>query len=148
MSNIVNIFIGIDPDVEKSGVAFYERESKHLELSNLTFFEVFDYFAFLKQNKKENNLTVVIEAGWLNKSNWHIKLSQNNNVSAQIGQRTGANHEVGKKIIEMCKYLELKYEIVKPTKSKISHEMFKKLTNIVGKTNQEQRDAGMLVIGR
>ena len=93
-------------------------------------------------------MVVVIEAGWLNKSNWHMVSKGSSNINAQIGQRTGANHEVGKKIAEMCEYLDLPYELVKPTKRKVTHEYFKALTNIIGRTNQEQRDAAMLVIGR
>lgn len=34
------IYIGIDPDVEKSGVAQYEK-GRELKLMNLSFFELF-----------------------------------------------------------------------------------------------------------
>ena len=69
-------------------------------------------------------------------------------INAQIGQRTGANHEVGRKITEMCVYLGIDYKyIYKPTKTKTTMGMYlRKLTNIVGRTNQEQRDAVMLVL--
>ena len=143
-----NIYIGIDPDVYKSGVAYYVSETKVLELSNLSFFNLYDYLKFVKENQGGNNLTVVIEAGWLNKSNWHKVADGGSSINAKIGQRTGANHEVGKKIVEMCYYLDVKYMLVRPTKSKIRHEYFKKLTGIIGSTNQEQRDAAMLVWAR
>jgi hypothetical protein len=149
------MFIGIDPDVSKSGVAKYlpkyERQSffnsseqyPALELFNLSFFDLLDFL------KEKNNSTsiVVIEAGWLNRGNWH-KTTGSNSINAQIGQRTGANHEVGKKIVEMCEYLGLKYELIKPTKSKPDAAYFKRVTGFVGRTNQEQRDAAMLVWGR
>ena len=144
----MRILIGIDPDVEKSGVAYYESDTKKLELSNLTFFQLFDYLQHVERNKADlYEVTVVIEAGWLNKSNWHVTHGTAN-INAQIGQRTGANHEVGKKIVEMCQYIGLNYELVKPTKSKIKHKYFAFMTGILQKTNQEQRDAGMLVWGR
>ena len=143
-----NYYIGIDCDVTKSGVAYYESDTKKLELSNLSFFELFDYLQFAKNKENENiNLTIVIEAGWLNKSNWHKVINGNSSINAQIGQRTGANHEVGKKIVEMCIYLGLNHKLVKPTKSKVNSEYFNKITDNIGRTNQEQRDAGLLVFG-
>mgnify|MGYP000863314858 CR=1 FL=1 len=143
----MDVFIGIDPDVDKNGVAYYVRQTKTLELANLTFFQLFDYLKFAKENKDTNTLTIVIEAGWLNKSNWHKVQYGTSSINAQIGQRTGANHEVGRKITEMCVYLGIDYKLVKPTKTKTTQDVFKKLTNIVGRTNQEQRDAAMLVFG-
>lgn len=145
----MRILIGIDPDVEKSGVAYYESDTKKLELSNLKFFQLFDYLQHVERNKGDlDEVTVIVEAGWLNKSNWHAVKDSSSSKNAQIGQRTGANHEVGKKIVEMCQYIGLNYELVKPTKSKIKHKYFAFMTGILQKTNQEQRDAGMLVWGR
>lgn len=145
----MRILIGIDPDVDKSGVAYYESDTKKLELSNLTFFKLFDYLHHVERNKGDlDEVTVVIEAGWLNKSNWHTVKDGSSVKNAQIGQRTGANHEVGRKIVEMCQYIRLNYELVKPTNKKLKHEFFKKLTGIIQSTNQDQRDAGMLVWGR
>lgn len=149
LKSVEKNYIGIDPDVTKSGVAFYESKSKKLELANLTFFELFDYLKFAKSEKLENqSLKIIIEAGWLNKSNWHKVSNGSSSINAQIGQRTGANHETGKKIVEMCEYLNLEFELVKPTKSKIDSKMFHKITGTIGRTNQDQRDAGMLVYGR
>lgn len=133
------ILIGIDPDVTKSGVATSDKV-----LMNLTFFELFD---FLKAYKKTNlELEVYVECGFLNKSNWH-KTNGSNSINAQIGQRTGANHEVAKKICEMCEFLEIKYHKIKPTRSKVNADFFKKITKIDKRTNQEQRDAYMLIHG-
>jgi hypothetical protein len=142
------ILIGIDPDTKKSGVAVYNKQTKKLELTTFTFFELFDYFLFEKNliTTHKIDLKVIIEAGWLNKSNWHTE-NKNKNISTMIGNRTGANHEIGRKIVEMCEYLGLKYELAIPKKSKVAHEYFKKLTGVIEKTNQEERDAAMLVWG-
>jgi len=134
------VLIGIDPDVTKSGVAF--KQGQIIELSNLTFFQLFDFLKFQKEN--ETNCEVYVECGFLNKGNWH-KTTGSNSVNAQIGQRTGANHEVAKKIVEMCQYLDLKYFEIKPTKSKVNAEFFRQITKIEGRTNQEQRDAYFLI---
>jgi hypothetical protein len=143
------VYVGLDPDTEKSGVAFYEPSSGKLELSNLPFFALFDYLSFVKkQETEEVKCIIIIEAGWLNKSNWHKVNNGSSSLNSKIGERTGANFEVGKKIVEMCEYLGFEYKLVKPTKTKLNHTTFAKITGIIGKTNQETRDAGMLVFGR
>lgn len=135
------IKIGIDPDCNKSGVAV-KSHFNSIFLYNLSFF---DLFINLK-DYSTSNTTVYIEAGWLNKSNWHIIQNGSAAINSQIGQRTGANHETGKKIVEMCEYLGLPYKLVKPTRKKVDAKLFQKLTGYIGRTNQEQRDAAMLII--
>lgn len=138
------IYIGIDPDVVKSGFAIWYIENKKLELYKLDFFKIFD---FLKTNKKFYHIKVIVDAGWLNKSNFHV-VGTNKRVNGKIGERVGANHQVGKLIIEMCKYLGVEVCENKPTKSKLNHETFIKITGYAGKTCQDKRDAGMLVFGK
>jgi hypothetical protein len=138
------ILIGIDPDVEKSGFAAIQGDQ--LKLSNLTFFELFEELN--KYKNKEVKPVVFVECGFLNKSNWHKKFGGSAAVNAKIGERTGANFETAKKIVEMCVYLGLPYEKIQPTKSKVSSDYLKKVTGIDARTNQEQRDALMLIWGR
>lgn len=148
---MTKIYIGIDPDIEKSGVAHYNGGTKLLILHTLTFFELFEYLKNTKEKLlgcEQIKLTIVIEGGWLNKSNWHSVRGGSEKINAKIGSNVGKNHEVGKKIVEMCQYLKLNYEVLKPTKSKVDQEYFKKLTGIKTRTNQEKRDAAMLVWGR
>ncbi|GEM67577.1 hypothetical protein SMI01S_11830 [Sphingobacterium mizutaii NBRC 14946 = DSM 11724] len=144
------VVIGIDPDVDKNGIAIYQRESKTLELYALSFFQLFD----LLVSKKELIKEVIVEASWLiKKANFHNE-SKGVRVSSNIGSRTGANHEVGRKIIEMCEYLKIPCQGIRPLKKrwkgregKITHEEFFKLTGYSFSTNQEKRDAGLLVWG-
>lgn len=145
------IFIGIDPDTDKSGVAMFTENNlinEKFQLTNLSFFDLFDFFLNCCDLTKrlETKLLVVIDAGWLNKSNFHV-INSNKNVNGKIGERVGANHETGKKIVEMCEYLRIEYKLNKPKKSKVNSEYFAKLTGYKGRTNQDQRDAGMLVFG-
>lgn len=136
--------IGIDPDVDKSGVAFLS--GNQLQLDNLTFFQLFDYFVEMK--KQYPDLEVFVECGFLNKSNWHRKNDQSAAFNAKIGSYTGANFETAKKIVEMCEYLKITHYKIKPTASKITNSYFKQITGYTGQTNQEQRDAFMLIFGR
>lgn len=145
-ANPIKLLIGIDPDCQKSGFASYQDKDA-FTLHNYTFFEIFDRLHRL--SKSEVFLTeVFIEAGWLNKSNWHKITNGSAAINANIGLRTGVNHEVGRKIVEMCEYLGLKHHLIKPTKSKVNAETFKAITKYQGRTNQEQRDSAMLVWNR
>ncbi|OIQ22175.1 MAG: hypothetical protein BM557_02025 [Flavobacterium sp. MedPE-SWcel] len=144
MNKPTKTFIGIDPDVDKSGVAFLS--GNNLRLQNLKFFELFDYFKTLK--KKGYNPVIYVECGFLNKSNWHKSTGKSAAFNAKIGERTGANFETAKKIVEMCEYLKLEHYKIKPTRKKINNDFFKNLTGLKIRTNQEQRDAYMLIHGR
>jgi len=136
-------YVGIDPDISKSGVALWSRTDKTLFITNLSFFELYDYLKSLKRQNK--TICAIIEAGRLNLSNWHTKSEFGPSVNAQIGKRTGANHETEKKIEEMCEYLKIAFELVRPTAHKLDDKTFRMITKYKGRTNQDERDAAMLV---
>ena len=136
------IIIGIDPDLEKSGVAVLGQS--HFELKNLKFADVVELF----QDQQDMIKKVVIEAGWLNKkANFRSGAKKSLAVNEQISKRVGENHATGKLLVQMAQHLGLPVVEVKPTKSKTNSEDFNRLTGWVGRTNQEQRDAGMLIWG-
>ncbi len=145
------IVIGIDPDTEKSGVAFLELATKTLEAACLEFPVLIDYLKTEKEKADKNglNLIVVVEAAWLiPKSNWHGKQGGR---AEKIAKNVGANHETGKKIIEMCKHLKIPVVEQRPLKKiwtgrngKITHEEIQKITGLTGRTNQEVRDAALI----
>ena len=135
------IYIGIDPDTKKSGVAVWDSKYKYLQLFTMSFFELYDYL----YNEKVDR--VIIEAGWLNeKSNFHNNAYQTKAAGERISKNVGANHETGRKIAEMCEYLVLNYDLKKPSSSKMTPECFKSMTGIETK-NQDKIDAGVLVFG-
>lgn len=140
------ILAGIDPDVDKSGFALIHGQT--VEISTLSFFDVFKRFKQLITEHGTESISVYIECGFLNKSNWHKKVGKSASLNAKIGERTGANFETAKKLCEMCEYLGLNYYKVRPTRRKLNSEQFKKITNITQRTNQEMRDAYMLVFGK
>lgn len=141
------ILIGLDPDVEKNGVAY--KNGSVIDLQNLTFFELFDYLKLQKEYAENNKipLMVFVEAGWLNKSNWHKKKNASAAMNAKIGNNTGRNHETGRKIVEMLEYLNIKHLAIKPKESKVNARLFQMITKIKKRTNQETRDAYMLIHG-
>lgn len=138
-------FIGIDPDVNKSGVAVWDAIEKQIfTIHTLAFFELFN---FLEQFDKEATI-VVVDAGWLNKTNFHAFSKFSSSVNAKIGEKVGANHCVGQKIVEMCEHLGLSYELHRPTQKKLKADEFKRITGWQKRSNQECRDAASCVIGR
>lgn len=149
-----DIYIGIDPDCERSGVAYLERSKRALKLASCTFFELYDYLLRLKEETSSKGLkmVVIVEAGYLITTHWHLSRADNLRLAAAKGNSAGRNHETARKIVEMCQYLELDYKAVKPVKKcwrgkdrKITHEELKAITNIDrGRTNQEERDAALL----
>jgi len=135
-----DIMIGIDPDVKKSGVAI--KRGNSLEVTSLSFFDLFEVLKAVKNG----NVIVRIEAGWMNaKSNFHGHAGQSKVVGERIAAKVGANHETGKKIVEMCEYVGIAFELVKPTNSKMTPAYFKMATGITTR-NQEHIDAAVLVL--
>jgi hypothetical protein len=139
------MIMGIDPDVNKSGVAIKE-DGKYV-LYSLSFWDLFEFLSQARPHK------VIIEGGWLNEKS-NFRAGKGNNVSARIGKNVGSNHEVGRKIVEMCNYLRLDYDIVRPLQKiwkgrdgKITHEeMVKHFKLNIKRSNQEERDALLLII--
>ena len=136
------ILIGIDPDTEKSGVAI---KSDELKLYNMSFFELYDFLCNFKAETE--NIKVYIECGFLNGGNRHKVLGGSLSLNSKIGERIGANHEVAKKICQMCEHLGIEFIQVRPTKTKSNADFFKQITGYNKKTNQEQRDACLLIWG-
>lgn len=141
------MLIGIDPDVDKSGVAV--KVDRTIELYSLRFFSLFDY---LSQHKAAISM-VRIEASWLIKHNWNKKATGSAAINARIGNNAGSNHETGRKIVEMCQHLSIPYQEVMPLRKswkgkggKITHDELARITQLPKRTNQEERDACLLIL--
>ena len=143
--------IAIDPDKVKSGVACLKPSTRQMELSNFSFPMLLEYLQYAKRKSEELNesLVVVVEAGWMNaKSCFHAAQGKQ---AEKIAKDVGANHETGRKIIEMCEHYGInvvaKAPLAKCWKGKdkkITHEELASFTGIMGRTNQDSRDAGLL----
>lgn len=149
----LDIVIGIDPDVDKNGVALLDCNTRKLEIQTLTFPDLLDYLLYQKRQAEVTgkNVTVIVEAGWLNRGNWHIGRGQTIRAAAKTGQNTGRNEQVSRIIGQMCERYGLRYEFIRPLRKvwkgkdgKITHEELAYFTGIEGHTNQEGRDAAML----
>ncbi|MBQ3820220.1 MAG: hypothetical protein II809_02005 [Bacteroidales bacterium] len=150
--------IGIDPDTAKSGVAVLETQTFHLELSCLTFPELVDRLIYLrdKSHFEGKSVVAVVEAGWQNsKSNFHGYYGRR---GEKIAKNVGANHETGKKLIELCVHWGIPVAEMAPLPlkiggmymwsgpdGKITHEELVAVTGLKkSRSNQEERDAALL----
>jgi len=148
-----NIFVGIDPDNQKSGVAFLHREERFLSLYSMDFPHLMDWLGHVKASYPEDHVMVVIEGGWLNESNWHVKgKAVSPAKAAAMGRNVGMNHQTGILIEQMCQSMDIVCEVVKPLPKgwsgkdrKITAEELKYFTGYSKRSNQDERDAALLV---
>jgi len=146
--------IGIDPDVEKNGVAIVEKETRHLECAALTFADTLDYLQWVCSRASEVGaaVKVYVEAGWLNRTNWHLSKWDNRGQVVAKGVSQGRNEQVSRMLGEMCQAYGLQWEWQKPLRKvwsgpnrKITHDELCAVTGLVyGRTNQEMRDAALI----
>ena len=156
----VDIVIGIDPDIAKSGVAVLNRHTKELTLDSLTFPELLDFLQWSKRKAEvtQNSICVLVEAGWLNTTHWHLNHNDTRASAAAKGNSVGRNHETGRKIVEMCQHWQIPHKAIKPLAlklgkshlwngkdGKITHEELASFAQLKQKrTNQEERDAALI----
>ena len=139
--------IGIDPDVEKSGLAI-TMNGALVCVEARTFFDLCEMLNGAKNTARDVGamLMVTIEAGWLiKKQNWHP--AQGRGVRDKIAKNIGENHAAGKLIARWCDEAGIPYELV-PPRGKVKSARFKRLTGWNKRANQDMRDAAMLIWGR
>lgn len=157
-----DLYIGIDPDVDGSGVGILTTKDRKIRVETMTLPELIRFLIGVKndQDAKGNGIPViVVEAGYLNKTNWHaaaIAWRRTRNpisVAAETGRRTGRNHQIAMDIVSVVRDIVglpvvERRPLVKGwsgTDRKITHEEFVAVTGCdQRRTNQDQRDAGLL----
>lgn len=147
------IYIGIDPDVEKNGVAWLDAETRQLNIQQLPFAQTVAYcVAQYRVARKTDGFKVIIEAGWMNRGNWHLRRWDGRNGAAAKGVDQGRNEQTSRLIGEMMEYYHVPYEFKRPLVKcwaghdrKITKEELESITGqALGRTNQEGRDAALL----
>lgn len=129
-------------------------------MASLTFPQLLDYLQTEAQRgaRLDANVVVAVEAGWLNRAHWHVKGRDSLRAAAAKGNAAGRNHETGRLICQMARHYGLTVEEVRPLPlrvggrplwrgrdGKITHEEFVSLTGLLAaRTNQEERDAGLI----
>jgi hypothetical protein len=135
----LNEIIGIDPDFEASGVALFRG-------GELDYSGTMPFFALIEFLNNHRDALVLIEAGWLNrKKNWHVA-GWNAEKRERVAYNVGMNHTIGRLIEKFCIENAIQYQLIKPTSSKLRKEYFEQVTGIEKRTNQDERDAVMIVL--
>lgn len=141
-----DVIIGIDPDVDKSGVAIkYKELNGYVTNHSLSICQLRSFLESMSQD--ERRALVIIEASWLNiTTNYHYKgVEKSAKIREYISWCVGRNHQVGFTIVQFCEELGLDYFLQKPTQTKKTKTFLKKNFGIIAK-NQEEVDAVMLVL--
>ena len=134
--------IGIDPDVDKSGVCIV---NEMLQIERLTTMDLVDLFVLI-EGMRDYDIRVIVEAGWMNKTNFHVRAMDNAWKSAKIGSHVGANHEIGRQIIKFCEKVGIECHAITPRGHKMNALDFKKRSGWTKRTNQEMRDAYKIIL--
>ena len=144
-------YVGVDPDTEKSGVAVWDKyEQQFIFILSIDFWTLIEFLksGYLPkigqmESWSQTNFHVTIDAGWLiKKTNFHQK--QGPRIREKMSMAIGRNHQVGINLMEYCMRYGLNYTLHEPS-GKIPAPTFKKITNWQNQTNQDSRDAAMLV---
>jgi hypothetical protein len=151
--NNPDYIIGIDPDINKSGVAELKVAGHEMDTFSISFPDLLDYLQrmALFESRTGTKVLVVIEASWHISTNWHTKRGDNVRTAARKGKDAGRCHEVGRKIVECARHygLEVKEQlqfkkIWKGPDGKITHEEISAFIRMGARSNQETRDAALL----
>ena len=107
MSHKEQIIIGIDPDVDRNGIAMLDMSTHSLQVQMLTFPNLLDfikakYRQFAEIDKWD--FKVIIEAGWMNRGNYHIQRWQGKQGIASLGVDQGRNEQVSRTIGQMMEH--------------------------------------------
>ncbi len=142
--------VAVDPDVDRSGVAFLQTGDRRIHVESLSFPALLD--AILEGVNGGRKIAVVVEAGWLNRSNWHLSRYETKQSAASKGYDVGRNHETGRKIVECCKHFGVEViehiplrKMWKGRDGKITQvEIMQFVPGLPKRMNQDERDAVLL----
>lgn len=144
--------LGIDPDVERNGIALLDCQQKRLEyVGTLRFPDVIRYFDSLSASDEYKPLKVVIEDSDIS-TNWHYNTKDRAGVIAAKGRSVGMCHATIRHLKECAVACGLDVVMMRPLRKcwkgkggKITHlELAQFATGLPKQTNQESRDAVLL----
>ena len=149
----MDFVIGIDPDTERNGYAMVDRATRKVNIATATLPVLLDMVDVIQSTAlaTDKHLKVFVEAGWLNRPNWHLGFRDSKQMAAAKGRALGRNHQRGMDIIEILMYRGIDVAAVPPLKKvwkgndrKITQEELAAIVGDIPRTNQEGRDAALL----
>lgn len=146
--------ISIDPDSDRSGVAILDLKEKAVTMArSMSFADLCRLLQAEKEQESPSNPTLVlIEAGWLVRSNWHLFACRTFASAADIGRRTGLCHQTGILLAQMAEdFYHFDTLSVRPLHKswkgpdgKITHAEISRFINLGSRSSQDVRDAALL----
>ena len=149
-----DVIIAIDPDVKASGVAVLDIPKRSVEARAMPFPELLEMLRDVSLWSVP--CRVIVEGGWLvSKSNYHYARGKG---GERIAKNVGANHETGRKIVEMLEHWGIEHEVIHPLKKcwkgrdgKITLAELNSLLRgmgikEMGRCNQDVRDAVLIAL--
>ena len=151
-----DLIIAIDPDTEKSGVATLDLDGMEVHAEAMPFPVLLEELSNTQCLSRGKNFKVIVEGGWLvSKSNYHYARGRG---GERIAKNVGANHETGRKIVEMLAHWGIEHEVIRPLKKcwkgrdgKITLSELNSLLRgmgirEMGRCNQDVRDAVLIAL--
>ena len=129
------MIIGIDPSVNKSGIAVLE-DGKLMKCFSAELWHLFD---FVKEN---STAKFYIENSNLDNKNWHGKTARGN---------VGKNKGVSQIIVNYLTFLKADYKELLPNGYSLrfkDEKLFQKVTGYDKQTNKDARAAACMIFGR
>lgn len=150
MGRSPDLIIGIDPDVEKSGLACIDVAEGSLYTEALPLPQLLDRVESIVGSGRM--AVVVIEASWASSHNWHGRVNDSRRIAGRKGYDVGRNHQTGIAIAEILRHRGVEVverppllKVWRGRDGKITHE---EITRLCGwnrrRSNQEERDALLL----
>ena len=141
------LWIGIDAGAT-TGLAFYDKQIENIHMESDGFWGALQKIRYqLDHNMFTHNIVFVVENPALNKITWRRK-GESEGVQDRMARNVGMNIAHAALWIEFAKQEGYRVIEVKPQNTKKDAKEFKKTFNVLNKTNQHERDAYCLVIGR
>lgn len=169
MTTKPRIIIGIDPDIEASGIGIVTIDADGKVATSIGrhplpgLVERLVHFkagqdADARFGDSVPDTRIYIEAGWLNQGNWHISPRDTKQVAAAKGRAAGRNHQIGIDLSDFLSHHRISHDLVRPLQKcwkgpdrKITHQELDTIIRWVNHTgmtkkrsNQEERDALLL----
>lgn len=113
---MTDFIVGIDPDIERDGLAILQVATRRVTVMETTFGHTIAELQKLHIDclATHRSLKVFIEGGWLNKGNFHLNAADTKFSAARKGVDQGRNHQRGLDIVEYCKYQKIPFEVIRP----------------------------------
>lgn len=142
------IVVGIDPDLEASGIAIVE-DRQLSAMSMMTFMELHSFIYAAAQNRSK--YIFVVEDVEKNRALYAKHGGQSAVVREKIAQNVGQVKAVARLIQQMLTFFDMKYYMAPPIRgqmkrAKTDRDYFNKLTGWTGSSNADKRDAAMIAL--